>query len=71
MSSADTYVASSVAGSVGGVVGGVGSVGGGVGSVVGAGSEGDDWRRDTPKHAPYLEPVSPPDNQCSGLVSMI
>lgn len=29
----------------------------------GQGGQGDEWkRRDVPKHAPYLEPVSPPDN---------
>ena len=36
---------------------------------VAGGSEpfgGDEWkRRDAPKHAPYLEPVSPPDNHVS------
>lgn len=36
------------------------SGGGGAGSGS-AGAGADDWRRDAPKHAPYLEPVSPPD----------
>ncbi|XP_037292583.1 uncharacterized protein LOC115455707 isoform X3 [Manduca sexta] len=62
----------SVAGSGAGAGGGSGGAGGGGAGASGplvAGGAGapapgaDEWkRRDPPKHAPYLEPVSPPDN---------
>lgn len=61
MSSADTYSSPAAAATNSGAGGAGGAAGGG-----GAGGGGDEWRRDAPKHAPYLEPVSPPDPHHQG-----
>lgn len=66
MSSADTYSSPATAGAASSGAGGAGgAAGGGGGGAVGGGG-GDEWRRDAPKHAPYLEPVSPPDTHHQG-----
>ncbi|XP_061382083.1 uncharacterized protein LOC116777108 isoform X2 [Danaus plexippus] len=43
--------------------------GGAGGGAAAGGGQAEEWRREAPKHAPYLEPVSPPDNHHSGRSS--